>query len=182
MSYTDVERILLNLKIIGMLRQHEKFSTQNNTVIVDSNTYFQGIFRWMRGEKRTLNLEFLREVFNSAFAFLDSKVSVANGVPAVASVTNMLTNMPEVQPITSRHAQSDCMLFVQMLKELKQACAGIQNLQTTYERDSLVVAQLQIMLDSIYRRIKIYQTFTQESPLQEPSSDVYTAVNRVLDV
>ena len=179
MSYTDVERILLNLKIIGMLRQHEKFSTQNNTIIVDKHTYFQGLRRWIRGERRTLNLEFLREVFNSAFAFLDSKApaiymmssSSSPTTTAPVQITSMQTNMPLVidsryaprpQSPVARDLASESLLFMQVLKEIQNATKGIQNLQTTYEADSLVVAQIQVMLDGIDRRLQIYTQMKQK--------------------
>lgn len=164
MSYTDVERILLNLKIIGMLRQHERFSTQNNTIEVEPNTYLLGVRRWFRGERREVNIEFLRQVFNSAFSFLDAKapaihmLSGKNHRPVRA--TSMITNMPckvDNEPAAQRDLTSDGILFYQVAHEVETAILGMQNLQTTYERDYLVVAQIQVMIDSIRRRLEIYK-------------------------
>lgn len=178
MSRTDVEQILLNLKIIGMLRQHERFSTQNNIIIVEKNSFIQGLKRWLRGEKRDLNLQFLQEVFNRAFSFLDSimpnialgRKSRTTSVETPLSITNMLTNMPTFNisgavatlPSTipsmqySRDIKADNLLCVRVLKEIHSAIKGITNLQTTYETDSLVVAQVQVMIDSIQSRLQIY--------------------------
>jgi len=186
MSHTNVEQILLNLKIIGMLRQHERFSTQNNVIIVEQNSFMQGLRRWLRGEKRSLNLEFLQEVFNRAFSFLDSKmpnIAIMNGQAKKATashinLTNIVTNMPrylvdngdsttitpgKINNVTTtlefqRDTTADSLLFARVLKEINTAVRGIQNLQTTYESDSLIVARSQVMVDSIFERLQIYNT------------------------
>ena len=67
-----MERVLLNLKVVGMVRQHERLSTRGNQLDVDRPSFWQGVRRWLRGDGRRLNMDVLNEVFTSAFLYLDT--------------------------------------------------------------------------------------------------------------
>lgn len=61
--------ILTQLKIISMIRQHDKVSTRGDTVRVDKE-YFQAVRRYVSGESREINLIHIAEIFNQAFELL----------------------------------------------------------------------------------------------------------------
>ena len=60
-----VKTILQSLKIIGSLNQHDKLCT-NKGVVIDSSPY-QSLSRWVSGENRKDNVDFIESVFESAF-------------------------------------------------------------------------------------------------------------------
>ena len=185
MSETEVNQILLNLKIIAMLRQHERFSTQNNIIIVEKNSIIQGITRWFRGEKRELNLEFLQDVFNRAFSYLQSCIYASASVnksshayrklcAAPASESNTATHMPSMtlplflsmpsilnkmcvpsSPLLC--APHTTITYQRVLNEIEKALGGIKNLQTTYEGDPLMIARIQVTMDGITVQLQFYK-------------------------
>ena len=61
---------MLNLKVVGMLRPHERLSTMGNRVFVDRPSVWQGLRRWIRGDHRKLNVDVLDQVFGSALLML----------------------------------------------------------------------------------------------------------------
>lgn len=117
MDNCELNGILLRLKVLGMLRQHERVSTQGNKIIVDKPSFLQGIKRWARGEDRNLNIEVIDQLVRRSVLYMHS--------------TPNTTNKKRLR------------------SELVNALAGLKNLQTTYEHDSLTVARLGILLDII---------------------------------
>lgn len=112
---------MLNLKVVGMLRPHERLSTVGNRVFVDRPSMWQGMRRWLRGDHRRLNADVLDRVVGSALLLLT-------------------TCGDEQRRIRVAH-------------ELLRACAGLHNLQATYEQDTETVARLQMLIDCVRDRL-----------------------------
>jgi hypothetical protein len=65
---TDIEDIILNLKIISKIRQHEKLLVVNKTLTVD-HRIGQPFWRWYTADNRTDALQFITSVVNSALDY-----------------------------------------------------------------------------------------------------------------
>lgn len=60
-----VTTIMCNLKVVSMLRQHERLGAVGSRLIVDRPTVWQGFRRWLRGDRRGLDVEMLEQAFGS---------------------------------------------------------------------------------------------------------------------
>lgn len=116
--------LLTQLKIIGMLRAHERFSTKGSMIRIEQQTSFlTPIVRWAFGEDRENNMHQLQSIFEKALNMLELKKD---------------------DPVTRE----------QIVSELVKAKDGLLNLQATYEGDSVSIAKLQIMTDVLERRLQ----------------------------
>lgn len=108
MLSAEADQILLNLKMIAKVRQHEKISTRNSVAVVEKNGLAQGLWRWMYGEKRTLNLQFLTQVFERAFSYLQLHPRDVRVMSEVQNATQGLQNLKttyEDDPLTVARIQ-----------------------------------------------------------------------------
>ena len=93
----QLNRTLLNLKVVGMVRQHERLSTRGSKVFVDRPSTWQGVRRWIRGDHRSLNMDVLDQVFEGAFLYLqqnsgsESLRVVRELIRACQGITNLQT-------------------------------------------------------------------------------------------
>lgn len=118
--------LLTQLKIIGMLRAHERFSTKGSMIRIEQQTRFlTPVVRWLFGEDRENNMHQLQAIFDKALNMLNLK-------------------------------QGDEGTFLQIFRELEGAKDGLVNLQATYEGDSVSIAKLQIMIDMLNRKLEAY--------------------------
>jgi len=130
---SETTTILTQLKIIGMIRQHERVSTRGDTVRVDKE-YFQSVRRYVSGESREINLMHLAEIFNQAFELL---------------------NLRKQQ----ESSKSDDVLD-RLEQELVQAKKGLENLKATYKDDTVIQAKLDVIIDQLSSKLPMEKTRT----------------------
>ena len=78
MDNCELNGILLRLKVLSMLRQHERVSTVGNKIIVDKPSLLQGIRRWIRGEDRDLNIEVIDQLIRRSIIYMQSTTDSFN--------------------------------------------------------------------------------------------------------
>lgn len=118
---SESTNILMSLKIIAQIRQHDKIATRGSTVRVDNN-YLQCIRRFFTGENREINIMHVAEIFSQAFELLKLRKK-ENNIEAVQRL--------EI--------------------ELLNARKGLLNLKTTYNGDSVSHARLDVIIDQLSR-------------------------------
>lgn len=104
----ESDQILLNLKMVAKIRQHERLSTRNNVAVVEKNGLMQGIWRWLHGERRMLNLQFVTEVFNRAFGYLETHPGDRRMLDEIQNACDGLRNLMityEDDPLTVAQTQ-----------------------------------------------------------------------------
>ena len=148
MASIEHKNILLNLKIIAMLRQHEKFRTQNNTIVVDKSGFMQALQRWLMGETRTLNLQFIREVYDRALLCIQR---LGNEKNETNKMTMVCTTSAE--DVFNSNRGLDTKIRDRVISALKNSLVGLENLKTTYERDFRTVASIQILIDELQDKL-----------------------------
>ena len=67
--------LLTQLKIIGMIRQHERFSTKGQMIRIESEGKLQPLWRWLFGEDRENNMHHLQTIIDRAIGMLGVKKS-----------------------------------------------------------------------------------------------------------
>ena len=65
--------LLTQLKIIGMIRQHERFSTKGQMIRIESEGKLQPLWRWLFGEDRENNMHHLQTIIDRSIGMLDVK-------------------------------------------------------------------------------------------------------------
>ena len=129
--------LLASLKIIGRIRQHERLSTCGDVVRVESQDVLQSFRRWWHGESREKNLSSIATIVDTAFQQLELRTRKQDQTPA------------------------DKAFIIRLKEELNSTLKGLYNLQTTYERDSVSEARIDVLRDRIR---------TQLSQFGSPSS------------
>jgi hypothetical protein len=133
----DVLELLTQLKIISMLRQHERFSTRGEIIRIENEGWMQGLRRYLYGESRECNINHLSKIFDRVF----SVISI------------------QLRERTSLQSE----WFQKILEELQEAKTGITNLKTTYESDSVSKAKLDVLLGRIDTNIRIVEKRMHEN-------------------
>ncbi|MBD52937.1 MAG: hypothetical protein CL450_06540 [Acidimicrobiaceae bacterium] len=120
------DNLLTSLKIVSRIRQHERISTTGNIVRIDGQqSATQAVRRWWAGETRERNLEDVRALIDTAFHDLD-----------------LLRGKDE-------ETNSNRVYVLRLETELRGAMQGLQNLQSTYEDDSVAHARIDVLRDRI---------------------------------
>jgi hypothetical protein len=118
-QHVGLTELLTQLKIMSMIRQHERFSTTRG-IRIEPEGKFQPLWRWLFGEARDQNIIELTKIVHRAIATLQAMQTTA-----------------------------DASAIRQLRAEMAGAKIGLLNLKTTYEGDSVMVAKLQLLCDSI---------------------------------
>lgn len=122
------DQLLTSLKIIGRLRQHERVSTTGDIVRIDGQQgMVQAIRRWWRGETREKNLETIGRIVDSAFA--------------------------QLEMIRAQSDSGNRVFALRLRTELQSTMQGLENLQSTYEDDSVSHARIEVLVDRIRTRL-----------------------------
>lgn len=66
---TDIEEIILNLKIISKIKQHQKLVIVNKILTIDQR-FMQPICRWYSADNRHDSIEFIIGIVNTALEYI----------------------------------------------------------------------------------------------------------------
>lgn len=133
------DQLLTSLKILGRLRQHERVSTTGDIVRIDGQQgMVQAIRRWWNGENREKNLETIGRIVDSAFA--------------------------QLEMIHAQNTESNRVFALRLRTELRSTMQGLENLQSTYEDDSVSHARIEVLVDRIRTRLETAAAYEEKRP------------------
>ena len=141
---TDINNLLLNLKILSHLGEFEKLKidqkvNNNNSIdhvyTISTNNYFQCIQRWWHQQSRE---DTIKHLFN-----LIAEVKINT-----KSANNIKDDNFEQQKI-----------LYQLEKELSGSMNGLQSLKITYKDDKKMVAQLDLIIEEFELQLIILQNY-----------------------
>lgn len=139
------DQLLTSLKILGRLRQHERVSTTGDIVRIDGQQgMVQAIRRWWKGENREKNLETIGRIVDSAFA--------------------------QLEMIRTQTTESNKVFALRLRTELSSTMQGLENLQSTYEDDSVSHARIEVLVDRIRTRLEAAEREEKQPPHSSTSS------------
>ena len=127
MSVTEefVDGTIASLKIIGMVPKSGKLCVRKGQLSLDDGNSTQGLRRWANGDSRDLTLLHVRNTINSS-------IKIAKSMFAAKPDS-------EMTKWTLRR----------LVVEMEQCEVGLENLKTTYARDSMMVANLDVLGDRL---------------------------------
>ena len=126
MSEDFVDATIANLKVIGMVPKNGRLCVRKGQICLDHTDSMQGLRRWMRGDSRDLAIMHVRNTINNAVRII-SHLTVSSSAAAI--------------PLS--------WTVQRILGEMQSCEIGLQNLRTTYADDSLMVANINVLIERI---------------------------------
>lgn len=121
-----VDITIANLKIIGMVGQNGKLRVRKGQLCLERDDRMQPVRRWASGDSRDLTLLHIR-----------------NAICNAMRITAMLAGADHGGSNNRRWT------VARITAELSQCETGLQNLRTTYTTDSIMVANLGVIIERL---------------------------------
>ena len=118
-----IDATIATMKIIGMVPKNGKLCVRKGQLCLDT-VQAQAVRRWANGDSRDCTLMHAKNTINNAVKINRFLMSTPNPTTDVTSWT-----------------------LRRMLAELEQCESGLQNLKTTYASDSMIIANLDVIID-----------------------------------
>ena len=135
----EIETNILNLKILSKIKEHDKLSTNDKIIKIDSPSIFQGMTRWINSEGRGVTLERLKEIIDDTL-----------------DITEKLLDSEKIKKdYNSRDLEeNNSQIFQKFIIEMTNCLLGLENLKKTYGEDILIASQIDLLLKKITIRIE----------------------------
>lgn len=148
-SSLDMDNILLNLKIIGSIREKDRLSKDENDVLeIENNDHLQGVRRWWLGRSRRETLNAIRKVIQGAFRITDSTLEQEQS--RRKTVPTFYRNKKGSQYFHEDNSN----LLQRFLIEMTNSLRGLDNLKQTYSNDVAIHSEINILKEQLELRIK----------------------------
>ena len=129
-EFTD--NTIANLKIISMVQKNQKLCVRKGQLTIEKNDRVQFIRRWLHNDSRDLILMHVRNTINNA-------VKIARAL------------MDNTATMSFKE-----WTLARIMEEMESTEHGLANLKTTYTDDSIMIANLDVLID----RLKINRTIS----------------------
>lgn len=146
-----VDATIATLKVIGMLGKNGKLCVRNGQLCLDV-AEAQSIRRWVFGDSRDGTLMHVRNTITCGF-----------------KITQFLMDTP-VSYMT-------IWTLDRLAAEMAHCERGLQNLKTTYVKDSLMVAHLEVLIDRMAAHLSEVSKYLARTRGSFTSTDNETATN-----
>jgi hypothetical protein len=120
-----IDNILLNLKMISLIKPQDKLYLEDGLVKIDTPTMMQGISRWINDYSRLKTMEDIEGLINATHGFVENNF-----------------NKNDRTEEDNRECQK-------ILVEVSKSITGIQNLKITYHDDTFIQSKLDVIGEKI---------------------------------
>lgn len=134
----DIDAILLDLKIISQIKEHDKLVTSKELLEID-NSYFQSIKRYWNNDNRISTIDYIKNTVNKTLEFTDT------------TLNNSQNNHNNIFIENNSH------ILQRFLVEMTNAIKGLDNLKLTYNSDITITSAIDIYKEKITMRIEAIQ-------------------------
>lgn len=139
----DAERTLSNLYILAALSHNDKLMTNEDSFDIYSPTSLRGLLRMWYGERRSQNVERVRQTIRAGIRYATQSLEDANTL--------------RVTPNLRFQYDTILLQHLRMLGALKASRLGLENLVQTYRDDAALKAQLQMIVSEADDYIRVLQ-------------------------
>jgi hypothetical protein len=122
----QLEYVVLNLKVMGDIKEFDKLTTINPNIEIDVSTTFQGFRRWFTGNGRQKTIEKLQTVGDNLILLTDRLLK------------------EEIEDL-----ESSVNILQDIIPDMINATRGLQNLKITYKNDVLTENQIVMLIKKI---------------------------------
>ncbi len=146
---TKPEDILLNLKIIGCLKQQDRVSKNNDNILeIEANDWFQPLRRWWFSRSRNETINNIRKIIQHAFDFTDQTLDKERDQSKTETTFYTKTSN------NAYFSEENSNLLQRFVLEMKNASKGLDNLKMTYNDDTRIVSEIDILREQLALRIE----------------------------
>jgi hypothetical protein len=152
-STTDdfVDSTIASLKVIGMVPKNGKLCVRNGQLCIDMQR-IQGVRRWINGDSRSMTLVYAKTTVNNA-------IKIARSI--ILNCIGSQTCNAASQWTLSR-----------ILEEMETSEQGLHNLKTTtYVGDSMMVANLDVIIERLGAYRDELTLFIKDYPLEPKDTE-----------
>jgi hypothetical protein len=123
-----LDNVILNLKVMGNIKNSDKLSTSKNNIEIDPCCYTRCVYRTYIGDSRIKTIEKLQCVVNNILL-------MTNQLMGFQDVNNDIINVPENKP----------KILQDLIPDMINAKKGLSNLKLTYKDDVLIENQIEMI-------------------------------------
>ena len=144
----EIDKILVDLKVIANIPPNGKIYIEDNTISVDHNTYISVIYRYWYQNNRIKTIVYLKSLYKQ-----------------IKNICDSLINNRIMQPTNKDIYQKDYIIYINnknnliYIKDgLIRSKFGLKNLVKTYHKDSVIVEELSdiiLFADEYINKIKL---------------------------
>lgn len=132
----SLDRILLNLKILGCVPAYGRIRRGSNGIIaIENDGWMSTIKRYLFSESRRVTVEEIIDIVNSANEKVTDLIN-----------SRFLERDEESRPIFADEYKNVFEGMTLIHKELSAAVNGVENLKSTYHDDPMIISQLDIII------------------------------------
>ena len=135
-----IDATIATMKIIGMVPKNGKLCVRKGQLCLDT-VQGQAVRRWMNGDSRDCTLMHAKNTITNAVKINRCIMTQLN------NNNNNNSNNSSKNNIKEGERDRDAWTLRRMLAELEACECGLQNLKTTYACDSMIIANLDVIIE-----------------------------------
>lgn len=139
-SMNVIDKILLNLKMLSLIKPDDKLYTENNLIKIDSPKFTQGIVRWINEYSRNNTMDDIDKLISETTTYVNETLA------------------------KNERTEDDNRNCQKILVEITKAFTGIQNLKITYKDDTFIQSKLDIINEKM---LEIKNELSKKLQVQE---------------
>lgn len=140
------------LKVIALIRPHEKFNTKFGIHIQPLDDPWAWLWRWVCREDRATNIQTIRIIFLATFMVLDQHLETMECFNRMV-VEKKDRRRPNRTDLVAQIQNTQ--MVERLIQSIQHAQKGIENLKTTYADDTHTCARIDMLLDSISDKLQL---------------------------
>lgn len=142
-----IDATIASMKVIGMIPANGKLCVYKGQLSIETEDVVQSVRRWIRNDSREVSLMHIRSTINNAISIITTINESPSGARTVVTgnIAGTSTSLTE-------------WVVGSIISELQRCEGGIKNLKDTYNTDSYMVANLEVVLDRIRAYVREYTT------------------------
>ena len=137
----DIDAVFINLKIFSRIKKQDKLCFSGDSLEID-NRYVAFIRRWFNSDDRNKSIEYINAIIQRVFTIVDETYSNEQNKTGV-------NKSNDISPFKEENSN----LLQRFSIELSNTITGLENLKKTYNDDSLIKSNLDLVIDKIKIRI-----------------------------
>ena len=147
MSTTLTEDLILNLKVIAKLAEHEtgkyRLNVRTGEPIIEKNGVFSFLTRFVNGESRVKTIDFITKTYHNCSHVVD----------LFLNSTFLQMSNPTITGYQSKKASDIVVCLGTIASELEQSFSGLDALKQAYTEDFTTCAKIDILQVKAQRMI-----------------------------
>lgn len=165
-SIDTTDRVIINLKVISGVKEGQRICTRNNSFFIQEPGWMQSLSRWINQDTRWANLTDIKAVIDDSLRILGTYMTLVHHAYGKSPPLNGYNSLP----VPTLDASLN---YIKTLsKEIESAITGLEKLKITYSNDTLMIANLDVLIEKSVTEIGKAKNMLQQNVENSSSSQV----------